>query len=297
MKYLLFIGLLLIGPIANAVTDITYYHTDHLGSPILATDTAARVVWRSRYRPYGSRDQGLAYHLASTDNPIWYAGHEQDGATSLSYMQARFYSAHMGRFLSPDPRAFSPQETGSFNRYSYANNNPYRYRDPDGREAVLISLKGTAAPGAGLSAGGGIYVTFPARDKVPLDIGLFSNAALVAGADMSAMLSVTLLDGGRENFEGVQINAGATLPLTGVLGPAVDVEHVVNPVTGKSVGSSLGVGLAAFPSASASVGAGFVTFSLRDTFTAVGDVHQGEQAETDVQPAIEEIVWFSHIAM
>jgi len=33
----------------------------------------------------------------------------------------------------------------SFNRYAYANNNPYKYIDPDGQNAELAILAGVAA--------------------------------------------------------------------------------------------------------------------------------------------------------
>lgn len=39
------------------------------------------------------------------------------------------------RFLSVDPAPVSPIDGSNFNRYWYANNNPYRYVDPDGRQA------------------------------------------------------------------------------------------------------------------------------------------------------------------
>jgi RHS repeat-associated protein len=51
--------------------------------------------------------------------------------TGLSYMQQRYYDPVAMRFLSVDPVAASPL---SFNRYWYANDNPYKYIDPDGRE-------------------------------------------------------------------------------------------------------------------------------------------------------------------
>jgi hypothetical protein len=37
------------------------------------------------------------------------------------------------RFLSVDPAPVSPTDGSNFNRYWYANNNPYKYVDPDGR--------------------------------------------------------------------------------------------------------------------------------------------------------------------
>jgi uncharacterized protein RhaS with RHS repeats len=52
------------------------------------------------------------------------------------YMQARYYDPVIGRFYSNDPVGFS--NVHNFNRYAYANNNPYKYVDPDGRDAVAI---------------------------------------------------------------------------------------------------------------------------------------------------------------
>ena len=49
------------------------------------------------------------------------------------YMQARYYDPVIGRFYSNDPVGF--RDVHSFNRYAYANNNPYKYVDPDGKES------------------------------------------------------------------------------------------------------------------------------------------------------------------
>ncbi len=53
-------------------------------------------------------------------------------------MQARYYDPVIGRFYSNDPVGFSAKEPMLFNRYSYANNNPYKFTDPDGR-AVKVA--------------------------------------------------------------------------------------------------------------------------------------------------------------
>jgi uncharacterized protein RhaS with RHS repeats len=50
-------------------------------------------------------------------------------------MQARYYDPVIGRFYSNDPIGF--RDIHSFNRYAYANNNPYKYVDPDGMQADL----------------------------------------------------------------------------------------------------------------------------------------------------------------
>jgi len=48
-------------------------------------------------------------------------------------MQQRYYDAATGRFSSVDPVSPTAANIFSFNRYGYANDNPVRYVDPDGR--------------------------------------------------------------------------------------------------------------------------------------------------------------------
>ncbi len=107
---------------------IKFQHTDALGSPIAVTDTAGQVVERTDYQPYGSP-------IGKTVDGIGYTGHAMDGLTGLTYMQQRYYDQDLGRFLSVDPVAADSVLAANFNRYWYANNNPYRFTDPDGRQA------------------------------------------------------------------------------------------------------------------------------------------------------------------
>lgn len=53
-------------------------------------------------------------------------------------MQARYYDLAIGRFYSNAPIGF--RDVHSFNRYAYANNNPYKYTDPDGKAPVVYRL-------------------------------------------------------------------------------------------------------------------------------------------------------------
>jgi uncharacterized protein RhaS with RHS repeats len=48
-------------------------------------------------------------------------------------MQQRYYDPQIGRFLSVDPVTANSGTGANFNRYWYANNNPYKFTDPDGR--------------------------------------------------------------------------------------------------------------------------------------------------------------------
>ena len=99
---------------------------DALGSPVAETDAAGAVIKRSAGQPWGVPASG------SYEQGPGYTGHVTDALTGLSYMQQRYYDPVAGRFLSVDPIAASE---GSFNRYWYANNNPHRNIDPDGRRA------------------------------------------------------------------------------------------------------------------------------------------------------------------
>src|SRR3546814_11838413 len=48
-------------------------------------------------------------------------------------MQQRYYDPQIGRFLSVDPVSADTVTGWNFNRYNYAANNPYKFKDPDGR--------------------------------------------------------------------------------------------------------------------------------------------------------------------
>ncbi|MCI4567113.1 RHS repeat-associated core domain-containing protein [Lysobacter sp. CFH 32150] len=114
-------------PIGTNNHVVKYQHTDALGSPVAVTDASRVVLERSEYEPYGK-----VLNRPVHDGP-GYTGHVEDAATGLTYMQQRYYDPGIGRFLSVDPVTADGNTGGNFNRYWYANNNPYRFKDPDGR--------------------------------------------------------------------------------------------------------------------------------------------------------------------
>ena len=80
-----------------------------------------------------------------------YTGHEMMGEFGLINMNGRVYDPTLGRFLSPDNYVQAPDNSQSFNRYSYCLNNPLKYTDPSG-ELFGIDDLGIALAFAGLSA-------------------------------------------------------------------------------------------------------------------------------------------------
>lgn len=63
---------------------------------------------------------------------------ERDTETGLDYFGARYMSSPQGRFTSPDPllESADPSDPQTWNRYAYGLNNPLRFIDPTGMEAI-----------------------------------------------------------------------------------------------------------------------------------------------------------------
>ncbi|MEH6421051.1 RHS repeat domain-containing protein [Pseudomonas sp. CGJS7] len=114
-----------------------FQHADALGSPVAETDTAGQIVSKTQWEAWGQAIGKPAYE------GVGYTGHVMDGGTALVYMQQRYYDPAIGRFLSVDPVTADSGSGTNFNRYWYANNNPYTFTDPDGREVRYV-LKGGA---------------------------------------------------------------------------------------------------------------------------------------------------------
>jgi len=114
-------------PSTTTTATATYQHTDALGTPIAVTNASKTLLESSEYEPYGQ-----LVNKALPDGP-GFTGHVQDAATGLTYMQQRYYDPVIGTFLSVDPVTAYNDLISQFHRYRYANNNPYRFTDPDGR--------------------------------------------------------------------------------------------------------------------------------------------------------------------
>ena len=83
---------------------------------------------RTRYEAYGNTAAG------AVPNGIGFTGHLNDPDTGLVYMQQRYYDPTAARFMSLDPVVTDANTGRSFGRYHYANNNPFKFVDPDGRD-------------------------------------------------------------------------------------------------------------------------------------------------------------------
>ena len=130
----------------DGTAGVVYNHTDALGSPVARSNASGQLLTITSYEPYGKTAAGT--------NPamVGFTGHVNDGDTGLVQMQQRYYDPLAARFMSEDPVMTNAETGTSFNRYVYGNNNPYKYRDPDGRQATMsLCFGGPIACGVGIT--------------------------------------------------------------------------------------------------------------------------------------------------
>ncbi len=74
-----------------------YDHTDHLSGASVVTAAGGAVEQTLDYRPYGS--VRVDQKAGSWSEQRKFAGHEFDGDTGLSYMEARYYNPESRKIL------------------------------------------------------------------------------------------------------------------------------------------------------------------------------------------------------
>ena len=110
---------------AGGATHWTF--TDHLGTPIVLTNSDGSTYWRAEYEPFGA-----VYALRSADvhQPLRLPGQEAEqlnlganGVTEREYNIFRWYRGGWGRYTQSDPMGWVGQE------YAYASGDPISNTD------------------------------------------------------------------------------------------------------------------------------------------------------------------------
>jgi RHS repeat-associated protein len=120
--------------------NIYYICRDYLGSITQITNSSGSVTQELSYDAWGRlrNPSTLAVYAPGSEPTLFlgrgYTGHEHLPQFGLINMNARLYDPAVGRFLSPDPYVQFPDFSQSFNRYSYALNNPLKYTDLSGEK-------------------------------------------------------------------------------------------------------------------------------------------------------------------
>jgi RHS repeat-associated protein len=117
-------------------TNSTYYLTkDHLGSTDVITDQTGTSLVQEKFSALGWQETSAAgLATMATISRHEFTGHEgiDNPGLGMVNMNGRVYIPSGSHFISPDPYIPDPSNTQSFNRYSYANNNPLTLIDPTG---------------------------------------------------------------------------------------------------------------------------------------------------------------------
>ena len=148
---------------------------DYLGSITHIATASGTLVAEYSYDPWGRlrNPATQTIYTPGTEPDLFlgrgYTGHEHLTWFGLIKMNARLYDPLLGRFLSPDPYVQAPDFTQNFNRYSYALNNPLRYRDVTGEFFILDSFI------VGLFIGGWDKAKQMAENDLKIWGGLFTS--------------------------------------------------------------------------------------------------------------------------
>jgi RHS repeat-associated protein len=131
----------LIGVTSGSGAGSTLYHVHggHVGQPLRMTSSSKAVVWDVDMEPFGQAAQVVAL----TDIDLRLPGQWEQFEAGLYQNWWRDYDPTTGRYLQPDRLGLG----GGPNMYSYANQSPLTYIDPDGQRVfgagtLLFALSG-----------------------------------------------------------------------------------------------------------------------------------------------------------
>jgi RHS repeat-associated protein len=118
---------------------MSYMVEDHQGSVSTIASKSGAVDVNESFSAFGTRRNPSTWSGAPTTADLnTIASLSRQGDTfqtwlgqsmGLNHMNGRVQDALLGRFLSPDPHIPSRSDAQSYNRYSYANNNPVSNTD------------------------------------------------------------------------------------------------------------------------------------------------------------------------
>lgn len=113
-------------------SEYTYYTQNAHGDVVNLTNANGEVTKTYKYDAFG-----VEKNIDENDtNAFRYCGEYYDKETATVYLRARNYNPGTGRFISRDSYLGRRSDPLSLNLYTYCRNNPLRYIDPSGHDAV-----------------------------------------------------------------------------------------------------------------------------------------------------------------
>jgi RHS repeat-associated protein len=170
----------------DQVNNISYYHTDHLGTPQEMTNTDGDIVWEAEYTTWGNTAK-VSYKQSTIKpenevefQPLRFQGQYYDKETGLHYNRFRYYDPDVGRFTTQDPIGL----LGGDNLYAYAPN-PTFWVDPlglAGTGGAYMFEHSKSGSYIGKGESGRMNQSIIARKKGPKDC-LLGKASISTGGD------------------------------------------------------------------------------------------------------------------
>jgi RHS repeat-associated protein len=260
---------------------MSYMLEDHQGGVSAITSNAGATDVDQSFSAFGQLRNSLTWSGAPTTTQlnsllnITRQGYTfQTGlgqSMGLNHMNGRVQDAILGRFLSPDPHVPDRTNAQSYNRYTYANNNPVTLVDPSGFAAVcetwgfcsgdignLYSGLGGAESGsvAGLS-GGDMSLTDSSNSSLALMVAFPSSWNWTgdewaeANAVLNAALNPSTSNSGTTSSPNASVPDG-----TGLAGPPAQSQSSGGTVWGDGCGGTCDItaGVTVTTSGTGSVG-------------------------------------------
>ena len=114
------------GSLADTSTSYHYLHSNHLGTPILATTREGQVSWKAQVETFGVT--GVLRNESSIKMNLRFPGQYYDAETGMHSNYYRNYEPNMGRYIQSDPLGLA----AGVNYFTYVESNPLMRMDSYG---------------------------------------------------------------------------------------------------------------------------------------------------------------------
>lgn len=176
------------------LNNVNYHYIKNIFNDVVEIiDDNYNTYAKYSYDAYGKFNIIMNVNNIANINPIRYRSYYYDKETGLYYLNSRYYDPDTMRFISIDDISYLEYDVlGGLNLWTYCNNNPIMYVDPDGN---LPQWLGWLLTGVALVA------------LTALTIISFGSAAIITGTAATMIIGATI---------GAYVGVGASIISQGI---------------------------------------------------------------------------------